>query len=176
MAFDEQAFKEMLENYPNDCVEIEIIRTSSPNPVLAGGAGSLGVNIDVGETRSFNLQIINNGPIGLQNVFVEITSRRGKVSASYSGFAAHWIGPFRTTLEVRPFNLAPHQTYLHKHEINNGDLFGYNAQEPTGGSDNARDIETLLTASIIKWEPDLKVGFELINGPTDTFDAFIQRS
>lgn len=178
MAFDEKAFKDMVENYLINCVELEIVDyIGVKNPI---GSASLGVNIDVGETNSFDLRITNNGPLGLRNIVVRISSRRGKVTQSFSGLVdasgSHWTGPFLTSTDVRPFDLDPHQTHLLQHEVSGGPLFGYNAEETTGGADNARDVETLLSATIIKWDPYLKMVLGTVNSPTATFESFIQRS
>lgn len=178
MAFDEQIFKDLIENYLSNCVDLEIVDyVGKQNPV---GPESLGVNIDVGETNSFDLRITNKGPLGLRNIVVRVASRRGKVTQSYSGLAneagSHWTDPFLTSTDIRPFDLDPRQTILLQHDASGGPLFGYNAEETTGGADNARDVETLLTATIIKWDPFLKMDLEVANSPTATFDSFIQRS
>ncbi len=179
MSFDVTEFKQMLADYLDDCVEIRIMDyIGDTNPI---GGPSQGVNIDVGETHSFDIEAKNNGSLGLMNVHVEIEARRGKVSNSWYGLintaGSHWMAPWHTSMAVRAFNLDPGQSYLHKHETSGGHLFGYNAEEPTGGSDNNRDVEILLTAKIVAWQPDLsKFGFDTKNGPQDTWETFIQRT
>lgn len=179
MPFDQNTFQQMLDDYLTENVTIKIVDyTGDTNPI---GGASLGVNVDVGETNSFDLRFTNNGNLGLLNVIVRVTSRRGRVSQNFSGLVnlagSQWMAPWSNSMEVRPFNLAPNQTYLHRHAMSGGNLFGYVADEPTGGTDNNRDVETLLTATIIQWQPDMNnFILNVTKGPQDIWRNFIQRS
>jgi hypothetical protein len=177
MAFDQAAFEQMLSDYLTDRVSLEIVDYyGDVNPI---GAGSQGVNLDVGETHSFDLRIRNTGPIRLLNVIVRLTARHGGISLSFFGLVnvagAHWLPPFGPSAMVRPFHLDPFQDLLLKHSASGGHLFGYKLQEPTAGTDNNREVETLLTATIESWEPDLG-SISAIKGPQALYRNFIQRS
>jgi len=172
MPFDPNAFNQMLENYLNDNITLEIVN------YLNDGTG---FNLDVGETKQFDLRITNKGNLGLLNVYVQVTSQRGIMSQSYFGFSSviggGWMDPWLNSITVRPFNLPANYTHLLRHENSGGPLFAYKATETTGGTDNNRDIETLLRARIAVWQPDLNI--QLKTGkktPTDAYDNFIQRS
>ena len=177
MSFDIDDFNQALESYLEDCVSLEFERSNIDNPIAGG---SLGPNIDVGEIRSFNIRVTNSGPLGMLNVQIRVTSFHGQLSQSYSGFTSlagsHWLGPFQTPIVVRAFNLGPNDTYVHDGSQGRY-LFGYNAQSTTGGSDNDRDIETLLIARIEDWQPDFRnVELTAGEGPKFTYDNFVQRS
>ena len=61
--------------------------------------------------------------------------------------------------------------------MSSGYLFGYIADETTGGDDNDRDIEDLLTARIAYWQPDVNsMIMKPTDGPQDVYRNFIQRS
>ena len=177
MSCDVGAIQKILASYLSNCIELKIVNyLNDSNPAGVG----LGINIDKGETHSFDLSIKNNGSLGLRNVIVRVTSTRGKVTQTYFGSSSivggHWIGPFSNSIDVRPFDLNPHQHYLHQHNMSGGHLIGYNAEDTTAGSDNNRAIETLLTAQIVQWEPDFGADGISGKGPKVTFESFIQRS
>ena len=179
MPFDQTAFNQMLEDYLNDNVELSIVDYSGDtNPI---GGAALGVNIDVGETNSFDVRIKNNGSLGIINMAVRIKSHRGRVSGTFTGIVnlagSQWSTPWTTNWVSRKFNVGPNSTLLLRHEMSGGYLFGYVADEPTGGTDNDRDIETLLEASVAYWQPDLNtLIMKPTDGPSDEYKNFIQRS
>lgn len=171
MSFDEKEYRAMLESYAADCVELEVKR---------GVVSNTGVNVDVGEILDFNLRLKNNSNLGMLNVFVGIQARHGMLSQSYWGTTimagAHWMDPWQPAITVRPFNLAPNTNYIHSHETSGGSLFAFRADEPTGGTDNNRDVEDLVTATLVMWQPDLQKLYLQSREPTDTWRNFIQQS
>lgn len=180
MSFDKKKFDNALSQYLDDCVTINFKQWGIQlNPV--GTGPKPGRNFDVGETHSYSLEIINNGPLGMLNVHLIITCRHGKLSGTYSGnssiLGSHWMAPWGSSLMVRAFNLKPNETYLHRHEFSTGNLFGYNIETPTAGTDNNRAVEDLLTAKIFSWQPDVNnYILKPEEGPSAIMRDFIQRS
>jgi hypothetical protein len=171
MPFNETDYRTMLESYAEECIELELQRWTGPDD---------GVNVDVGEIYDFNLSVTNNGDLGVLNAVVGIQARHGMLSQSYWGFLGlageHWMGPWLPSIIVRPFDLDPNSTYTHTHESSGGRLFAFRADEPTGGTDNNRDVEDLVTATLVMWQPNLQKLYLRSGGPTDTWSDFIQRS
>ena len=171
MSFDQGSYVDMFKSYVSDCVEIELVRYLETDG---------GVNIDVGETVHFDLRVRNNGDLGLLNVYVGVQARRGQVSQSHFGpwdwAASHWM-EFRDSMVLAPFNLGPNQQEKFHNPTSIGyvPFFAYRADEPTAGTDNDREIEDLVTATLLMWQPDVQKMWLQSTEPTDTFRDFVQR-
>lgn len=116
------------------------------------------------------------------NVVTQVTTNnRGQVSNTNTGIGSDvfsgWID-FRDAIVMRPINLQPHQTFVMDHAVGTNRAFGYQANHVTGGTDNNRDIEPLISAKIISWEPDIQS--LVVGNPTGpnqaVFESFIQRT
>ena len=171
MSFNEKDYRALIESYPADCIELDLQRWVGPDD---------GINVDVGEIYDFNLHLKNNGDLGMLNVFVGIEARHGMLSQSYWGHSsvvgAHWMHPWLPSITVRPFNLPPLSSYTHRHETSGSRLFAFRADEPTAGTDNKRNIEDLVTATLLLWQPDLQNQYLKSQEPTNSWRDYIQRS
>jgi len=179
MPFDMNSLTQSLEEYLVQNVTIKIINYIGDTQPIGGV--DQGVNFDVGETHSFDLQYANNGNLGILNLIANVKCKHGKLSTTFSGLSnlagSQWTEPWNSSLDVRPCNLGPNETITWRHEQSGGHLLGYQLTSPTGGSDNNRDIETLLTAKIIRWQPDLQnLTLGTKRGPIDILESFIQRT
>lgn len=180
MPFDMVAFEQSLHDYMANNFTIKIVDYYLDTQPI-GGADQ-GVNFDVGEIHSFDLEYTNNGDLAILNLVSRVTCIHGRLSQSFSGFSSmagsQWVSPWLPSIDVRPFHVGPNQSIKLRHETSGGQLFGYRLDEPTGGTDNNRDIETLLTATVKSWQPDLQnlVLAPRKDAPQAVLRSFIQRS
>ena len=94
MSFNESEFISSLGTYPAECVELKLQRWVGQED---------GVNVDVGEIYDFNIELKNTGDLGMLNVIVGISARRGMLSQSYWGWlglaGAHWMAPWLPSIQ-----------------------------------------------------------------------------
>ena len=154
--------------------------------------GGEGVNLDVGETKDFNLCVTNHGSLDLSDLTIEIESARGRLSnwctsgSTYwdpeKGCVVGWTDPWQTKLVFDHCAIGPGVTWqgsVPPYIVGQSGcrrLFGYRADEPTAGADNDRDVEALITARVVSGRIAMSETVVTKYGAHTTFDAFIQRS
>lgn len=164
---------QQLDAYAAACIELSIqAYYSVSNP-------SLGHNIDVGEKHSFDIRVHNKGGLAIENLTIQIDCIHGEMSQTYVGasgvVSVGWGNAWNTSITIPYPRVGPHENILIGHPSGGPHLFGYHALEETGGSDNDRDREDLITATLKYATVRLDRAVKVL-GNKAVYNNFIQRT